>query len=358
MRIHNFSAGPCTLPLEVLTEAHDEFVDHHGAGASLIEMSHRSPQYDEVHVDALATARRLAGAPDEFDVLFLQGGATLQFAMVPMNLLGPGDHAHYAITGSWSKKAHADARHHGSVGMAWDGGEGGHTRTPAVGELHVGDDDRYLHLCSNETIEGLRWPTWPDVGVPLAVDMSSEYLARPIPWDLVDVVYGGVQKNLGPAGLTIVFVRRSVLDRVSGLAAYLSYATHAEKHSLYNTPPVFAVWITGKVLRWLEGRGGVPALESDAAHKAGLLYDVVDRSDGYYRAPVEPAHRSHMNVVFRLPSPDEEARFVVEAAERGLANLKGHRSVGGIRASIYAAMPVAGVEELAGFMAEFAAAHR
>jgi phosphoserine aminotransferase len=358
MRIHNFSAGPCTLPLEVLAEARDEFVDYHGAGAALIEMSHRSPEYDEVHVDALAAARRLAGAPDDFDVLFLQGGATLQFAMVPMNLLGPGDHARYALTGSWSQKAYADARHHGGVDVAWDGADVDHARTPGPEELRVGSGDRYLHLCSNETIGGLRWPVWPDVGVPLAVDMSSEYLARPIPWDLVDVVYGGVQKNLGPAGLTIVFVRRSVLDRVPHLATYLSWATHARTHSLHNTPPVFAVWITGKVLRWLEGRGGVAALEADAAHKAGLLYDVIDGSAGYYRCPVEPAHRSHMNVVFRLPSPDEEARFVVEATERGLANLKGHRSVGGIRASVYAAMPVAGVEELAGFMTEFAAAHR
>lgn len=353
MRIHNFSAGPCTLPLSVLEEARDEFVDYHGAGAALIEMSHRSPEYDAVHSEALATARRVADAPGDFDVLFLQGGASLQFAMVPMNLLGHGDTAGYALTGSWSKKAFDDARHHGDVSVAWDGADLGYARTPHAEELDPPAFARYLHLCSNETIGGIRWPDWPNVGVPLVVDMSSEFLARPIPWDLVDVVYGGVQKNLGPAGMSIVYVRRSVLDAEADLAAYLNWATHAEKDSLYNTPPVFVVWMTGKVLAWLEGRGGVLALEAEAATKAGRLYDVVDESGGYYRSPVDADHRSHMNVVFRLPTPDDEERFIAGAEDRGLSGLKGHRSVGGIRASIYAAMPMAGVEALAEYMESF-----
>jgi phosphoserine aminotransferase len=354
MRIHNFSAGPCTLPLEVLEEARDEFVDYHGAGASLIEMSHRSPEYEAVHQAALATARRLAQVPDDFEVLFLQGGASLQFAMVPMNLLDHGDTAGYALTGSWSKKAYDDARHHGDVSVAWDGAEVGYARTPEATELDPPAFARYLHLCSNETIGGIRWPDWPNVGVPLVVDMSSEFLARPIPWDLVDVVYGGVQKNLGPAGMSIVFVRRSVLDADADLAAYLNWATHAAKDSLYNTPPVFVVWMTGKVLAWLEEQGGVAALEERAAERAGRLYEAIDGSGGYYRSPVDVAHRSHMNVVFRLPTEEDEARFLAGAAERGLANLKGHRSVGGIRASVYAAMPMEGVDALVDHMETFA----
>lgn len=358
MRIHNFSAGPCTLPLEVLEEARDEFVDFHGSGASLIEMSHRSPEYDAVHAEALAAARRVADAPDDFDVLFLQGGATLQFAMVPINLLAAGGTAGYALTGSWSKKAWADARHHGEAHVSWDGADEGYVRTPTAAEIDLPAFATYLHLCSNETIGGIRWAEWPDVGAPLAVDMSSEYLARSIPWELVDVVYGGVQKNLGPAGLTVVYLRRSALEDTPDVASYLSYAAHAEKDSLYNTPPVFAVWLTGKVLRWIEERGGTPALEADAAAKAGLLHARIDESEGFYRSPVDAEHRSHMNVVFRLPDEGLEARFVAEAAERHLANLKGHRSVGGIRASIYAAMPMDGVRELAAFMDEFAATHR
>lgn len=350
MRIHNFAAGPCTLPLEVLEEARDEFVDYHGTGASLIEMSHRSAEYDAVHTEALRLARKVAGAPEEFEVLFLQGGATLQFAMVPMNL---GGTAVFAVTGSWSKKAMADAAHTAATAVAWDGGPD-YRRMPTDDELVVPDGARYLHLCSNETIGGIRYPAWPDVGVPLVVDMSSEYLARPIPWDRVDVVFGGVQKNLGPAGLAIVYVRRSVLEEAPDLAAYLSYASHAKAGSLYNTPPVFAIWMTGKVLRWLDERGGTPALEADAATKSRLLYDVIDASDGYYRSPVDETSRSHMNVVFRLPSEDLEAAFVAEAADRGLANLKGHRSVGGIRASLYAAMDEDGVLALVDFMREFA----
>lgn len=350
MRIHNFAAGPCTLPLEVLEEARDEFVDYHGAGASLVEMSHRSPEYEAVHTEALALARKIAGAPDDFEVLFLQGGATLQFAMVPMNLGGP---AAFSITGSWSKKAISDAAHSVATAVAWDGGPG-YTRMPSADELVVPEASRYLHICSNETIGGIRYSEWPDVGTPLVVDMSSEYLSRPIPWGLVDVVFGGVQKNLGPSGLAIVYVRKSVLEDAPDLAAYLSYATHAKGRSLHNTPPVFSIWMTGKVLKWLDDRGGTKALEADAAAKSSIIYDAIDESGGYFRSPVDVVSRSHMNVVFRLPDEDLEKAFVAEAADRGMANLKGHRSVGGIRASIYAAMPGDGVRALADFMREFA----
>ncbi len=354
MRAVNFCAGPCTLPLTVLEEAQAEFVDYAGSGMSLIEMSHRSPEYDAVHDQALALVRSLFAVPDEFDVLFLQGGATLQFAMVPLNLLSSGRSAGYVVSGSWGKRAIEDAMHHGDAYPAWSGQESGFTRMPRPGEVEVRPDSRYLHVTSNETIHGVRMTDWPDAGLPLVGDMSSDYLSRPIPWDRFDVVYGGAQKNLGPAGLTIGFVRRSVLaDPNRDLAAYLRWDIHADKNSLYNTPPVFAIYMMGKTLQWIESQGGLPAMESAATDRAGLIYRTIDDSDGYYRSPVDPSARSLMNVVFRLPDEDAEAQFLAEAKQRRLLNLKGHRSVGGIRASLYNAMPMSGVEALASFMDSF-----
>jgi phosphoserine aminotransferase len=358
MRIFNFAAGPCTLPLEVLEAARDELVDFHGAGMSLIEMSHRSAAYEEVHEGALAAARRVAAAPDDFDVLFVQGGATLQFSMVPMNLLASGGSGAHALTGAWSRKALADGRMHGNATVAWDGADIDPSRTPESAELVLASDTRYLHICSNETIGGVRYPAWPSVPVPLVVDMSSEYLSRPIPWDRVDLVYGGVQKNLGPAGMAVVYVRRSLLGHPPEVGSYLRYDQHAGADSLFNTPPVFTVWMTGKVLAWIEEQGGADWLEAMAATRAGLLYGTIDASEGFYRSPVETAHRSHANVVFRLPSPELEAAFLDAASRRGLSGLEGHRSVGGVRASIYAAMPLEGVEDLADLMTTFAGSHR
>lgn len=355
-RVFNFAAGPCTLPLQVLEEARDEFVDYHGAGSSLIEMSHRGREYSAVHEEAMDLARSVAGAPAEFDVLFLQGGATLQFAMVPMNLLSPGKFASVAVTGSWSQAALADGSHHGDLRVAWDGAESGYSRMPTSGELDVPSGARYLHICSNETIGGIRYPGWPEVDVPLVVDMSSEYLARPIPWDRVDVVFGGVQKNLGPAGMAIVYIRQSAVAAANDdLAAYLRYSVHAAKDSLYNTPPVFTIWMTGKVLRWMQDQGGISAIEAASAQKSGLVYRVID--EGWYRSPVAEADRSHMNVVWRLPSEELEAEFIAEATGRGMPGLKGHRSVGGVRASMYAAMPEDGAVALAAFMEEFRSRH-
>ena len=354
MRAFNFSAGPCTLPLDVLEEAQSEFVDYHGAGASLMELSHRGKEFMAVHSEAMSLARSVAGAPEEFEVLFLQGGATLQFAMLPMNLLGGDRFASVAVTGSWAKKAIEDGSHHGDLRVAWDGRKGGYSRMPTTAELDVPGGARYLHICSNETIGGIRFPDWPDVDAPLVVDMSSEYLARPIPWDMVDVVFGGVQKNLGPAGMAIVYIRRSAVEGSNDdMAAYLRYSIHASKESMYNTPPVFTIWMTGKVLKWIESRGGVPALQQAAAEKSSALYQTIDGSEGWYRSPVAESDRSHMNVVWRLPTEELEAQFVAKAASRGMTGLKGHRSVGGVRASIYAAMPDAGVETLASFMTEF-----
>lgn len=357
-RVHNFSAGPCTLPLQVLEEAQREFVDYHGAGMSLIEMSHRSGQYDAVHQEARKLALELWGAPDDFDVLFIQGGATLQFAMLPMNLLTGGARGAYAMTGTWARGAFTDASTCCEVYPAWDGSGENFTRMPGAEEIGIRDGTRYLHITSNETIGGIRYPAFPDVGVPLVADMSSEMMARPIPWELFDVVYGGAQKNLGPAGVGIVLVRKEILESTRrDLPRYLRYDIHQAKESLFNTPPVFAIWMVGKVLRWMQAEGGLPEMERRAEEKSSLLYGVIDGSGGYYRCPVDEACRSRMNVVFRLPDEELEKKFLAEAAKADLVNLKGHRSVGGCRASIYNAMPLEGVRALVDFMTAFQAAN-
>ena len=354
MRAVNFCAGPCTLPLPALQEAQAEFVEFGDSGMSLIEMSHRAPEYEAVHNDAIDRLRRLLAVPDDFEVLLLQGGATLQFAMVPLNLLEEETPAGYVVSGSWGKKALADASHHGGAYAAWAGASESFTRMPAPGEVEVRPGSRYLHVTSNETIHGVRMVEWPETEVPLVGDMSSDYMSRPIPWERFDVVYGGAQKNLGPAGLTVVFVRRATLETTRrDLAAYLRWDIHADKNSLYNTPPVFSIYMMGKVLAWVEGEGGLAAMEKAALARADRIYQVIDNSDGYYRSPIDPASRSLMNVVFRLPDEAAEARFVAEAEQQGLVNLKGHRSVGGIRASMYNAMPMSGVEALASFMDSF-----
>ena len=357
-RVHNFCAGPCTLPLSVLKEAQDEFVDYHGEGMSLIEMSHRAKAYDEVHQQAMALALEVFGVPDDFGVMFIQGGATLQFAMVPLNFLSDKQRAGYINSGSWGKGAITDARHHGDIYVAWDGEDSNYSRMPRSDEIRIQPDTRYLHVTSNETIGGIRIVDWPEVDVPLIADMSSDYMSRAIPWDRFDLVYGGAQKNLGPAGMAIVFIRKSALENTNrNLARYLRYDVHLEKDSLFNTPPVFAVYMVGKVLKWMQDKGGLAVIEKEANAKARLLYDSIDNSGGYYSSPVESASRSHMNVVFRLPSEQLEKQFLSEAENENLMNLKGHRSVGGCRASIYNALPMESVQTLATFMQGFKSAN-
>ncbi len=362
-RVHNFCAGPCTLPMSVVQELADELPEFGGSGMSLIEMSHRDPIYDEVHHRTMDLLRELYLVPDDMSVLLLQGGATLQFAMVPLNLLGPGydpdrPSAGYVVSGSWGEKALEDAELVGRAYAAWSGADGGFTAMPTVDQLSIRDDSRYLHVTSNETIGGIRLPEFFDLGIRQVADMSSDYLTRVIPWDRFDVVYGGAQKNIGPAGLTVVFVRNAILDDLpSTIPAYLRYTTHTETDSLANTPPVFAIWATGKVLQWMKDQGGLPAMEKRAAERSSILYDAIDGSDGFYRSPVERPYRSHTNVVFRLGDEQLEQRFLAEAEEHRLVNLKGHRSVGGMRASIYNALPTSSVEILSEFMADFAAAN-
>lgn len=358
MRVHNFCAGPCTLPVSVLEEVQSELLDFGGAGMSVIEMSHRSAEYEEVHDETLALFRENYAVPDAFSILFLQGGATLQFAIVPMNLLREGERAGYVRSGTWAIGALKDAAAWGDVYAAWDGEPFSFTRMPADDELEIQPGTRYLHITSNETIEGIRMAGFPDGETPLVGDMSSDYLSRPIPWDRFDLVYGGAQKNLGPAGLAVVVVRTALLEGLnSDLPSYLRLEAHAAKNSLMNTPPMFAIYVTGKVLRWMRDMGGVAAMEERAARRSGSVYDAIAQSDGFYRSPVEPAHRSHMNVVFRSLSDELDAAFLKGAEEEGLVNLKGHRSVGGIRASIYNAMTDEGVDALVGFMAAFRAAN-
>ena len=357
-RAHNFCAGPCTLPLSVVEELAAELPDFGGTGMSLIEMSHRDPVYDRVHHDTMDALRRLCAVPDDFSILLLQGGASLQFAMVPMNLLGGGRTGAFSVTGTWGKKALADARLVGDTTVAWDGGHDGYRSMPTADELDLPDGLRYLHVTSNETIGGIRLPAFYDIPVRQVIDMSSDYLTRAIPWDGVDVVYGGAQKNIGPAGLTVVFVRNSILEEIPATVPnYLSFATHAEADSLANTPPVFSIWATGKVLAWIEDQGGIPVMERRAAERSSMVYDAIDGSDGFYRSPVAEVDRSHTNVVFRLTSEELEGRFLKEAEQRNLVNLKGHRSVGGVRASIYNALPTESVEALIDHMTTFAASN-
>jgi phosphoserine aminotransferase len=338
----------------VLEEARQEMLDCNGSGMSVMEMSHRSPEYDAIHREALDLTRRVAAVPDDFDILFIQGGATLQFGMVPQNLLVDGARAGYVLSGSWGRRAYDDAVIVGDAYPAWDGGPS-YRSMPGPGEIEVDGGTRYVHVTTNETIGGIRMVDFPDLGVPLVADMSSEYLARPIDWRLYDLVYGGVQKNLAPAGMAVVFLRRSILaDLREDLPAYLRYGWHAESDSLGNTPPMFPIYLMGKILARIEDMGGVEALERASADKAAKVYAVIDESDGFYTNPVEPRHRSHMNVVFRLPSEELEMAFLAEAKKRRMVGLKGHRSVGGMRASLYAALPVESVDALVEFMESFA----
>ena len=354
-RIYNFSAGPSTLPLETLEEAAARFVEYENSGMSLVEMSHRGKQYDAIHSETIALIREVLQVPDTFHVLLLQGGATLQFGMIPLAFLKPGMSADYIITGSWAKKAAEDARTVGTVTNAWDGKECKYNRIPDQHELTLNAGAAYAHICANETIGGIQWQSFPDTGnVPLVCDMSSEILSRPLPWDKIDMVYAGAQKNLAPAGMALVIMSERLASMArTDLPAYLRYDLHIKENSLYNTPPTFVIWMTQLTLKWIKSIGGMPELERRRDEKASMLYNAIANSDGYYRSPVDAASRSAMNVVWRLPSEELEAQFLQQAQKECMSGLKGHRSVGGCRASIYNAMPVAGVKALTDFMRQF-----
>ncbi len=356
-RVYNFNAGPATLPLEVLEEARAELVDYRGSGMSLLEASHRGAAYEAVHEEAATNIRALLGLGDDHAVLFLQGGASLQFAMVPMNLLGRGETADYVHTGSWAKKAIAEARVVATggraVNVAADTSAERPARVPAPAELRLTPGAAYVHVTSNETIEGIQWKELPHTDAPLVADVSSDILSRPVDATRFGLLYAGAQKNLGPAGVTVVVIRKDLAERApDDVPIVLRYATHAEKRSLYNTPPCFAIYMVMLVTRWIAARGGLASVGRVNRDKAARLYAAIDASS-FYTGTAAPDSRSGMNVTFRLPSEELEDRFVEEAAASDLIGLRGHRSVGGIRASIYNAFPVEGVDALVGFMREF-----
>ncbi len=355
-RAHNFGAGPCTLPLSVLEQAAGEFVDFGGEGMSLIEMSHRSKTYDKVHMETMDLMRELLGLPDDYKVLLLGGGATMQFGMLPMNFLPDGGFAEYVVSGSWGKKAFADGKKIGDARAIWDGADDNYTTLPDPAKLNADPGAAYLHITSNETIGGIQWKDFPDTdSTPLVCDTSSDFLSRPIPVEKFDMLYAGAQKNAGPAGSTVVIIKEELLEKVCReVPAYLDYRIHASKDSLYNTPPVFPIYMMGLVLKQLKADGGLAAAQAKAAERAGIVYGAMDASGGYYRCPIPAEYRSPMNVVFRLPDEDLEKQFIAEATAAGLIGLKGHRSVGGCRASLYNAMPIEGAQALADFMGEFA----
>lgn len=355
-RIFNFNAGPSTLPLPVLEKAAGEFVEFNGKGMSIVEMSHRSPDYDAVHTNAMTLIRELLGLPDDYKVLFIGGGATMQFSMIPLNFLPKDKACDFTVTGTWAKKAFADAGKVGKVNVVYDGKEDNYLNLPKPEDLKLDPQAAYLHMTSNETIGGIQWHTFPDAGeVPVICDMSSDFMSRKLPIEKFGLIYAGAQKNAGPAGAAIVIVREDMLERCpDNQLAYLDYKIHAAKDSLYNTPPVFTIYMISLVMEWVKAQGGLAAMEKLADERSGLIYGAMEKDSEFYRCPV-PAHcRSKMNVVFRLPSEDLEKQFIAEAAERGMGGLKGHRSVGGCRASIYNAMPVEGAKALADFMGEFA----
>jgi phosphoserine aminotransferase len=357
-RALNFNAGPAALPLAALERAQAELLDLGGTGMSVMEHSHRGKAYEAVHNEAIALLRELVNIPDSYQVLLLQGGASQQFAVVPMNLLPQGKSADYVLTGSWSEKAYKEGKTVGTVRVAaTTEKDKKYGRIPSADEIKWDANAAYAHITSNNTIFGTQWQEFPNTGsVPLVADMSSDALWRPLDVTKFGLIYAGAQKNLGPSGLVVVIVRKDLVEGGrKDIPAIFQYRTHAENNSLYNTPPTFSVYVLRNVLDEMKKAGGLVAMEKVNREKAKLLYDVIDERAGFYASPVEKASRSTMNVVWTLQTPELEAEFLAEAQKRKMIGLKGHRSVGGMRASIYNAVPLENVKALAGFMREFKA---
>jgi phosphoserine aminotransferase len=353
-RIFNFSAGPAVLPVPVLEKAREEMLTLHGVGMSVMEISHRSKTFDAIHQSAKSGLREMLGIPEGYHVLFLQGGASLQFSMVPLNFLSEGASADYILTGSWGKKAIKEAKKQGVTSVAADMADSRYNRTPSQDELKLDANAAYVHVTSNETIEGVQWKEDPDVGgVPLVCDASSDICSRPFDVSKYAIIYAGAQKNLGPSGVTVVILRDRMLQKIpDGLHTMLDYRTHVQNDSLYNTPNTWGIYILDLVCKWMKEQGGLDAISRKNEEKAGKIYEAIDATE-FYRGHAAREARSNMNVTFRLPSEELEKKFTAEATARGLDGLKGHRSVGGIRASIYNAFPLEGVDALVEFMREF-----
>ncbi len=358
-RISNFTAGPAGLPTAVLEEAQRELLDYQGTGMSIMENSHRSKTFEVVHNEAIALTKELLGVPDGYQVLFMQGGASHQFAMIPMNWLPAGKSADYIVTGHWSERALDEAQRVGKARIAGSSKASGFMKIPAQSELELDPAAAYVHMTSNNTIYGTEWFTEPSTGkVPLIADMSSDFLSRRIDVSKYGMIYAGAQKNIGPSGVLLAIVRQDLVDAGrTDIPTILQYQTFAKNNSLFNTPPTFAIYLVRNVLRWVKGQGGLEKIEALNLEKAKKLYAAIDGAPDYYKCPVDKAARSHMNVVWRLPSEALEEKFVKESEKAGLVGLKGHRSVGGIRASIYNAVSVADVQKLVDFMAAFRSAN-
>jgi len=359
-RVFNFSAGPSVLPLEVLKEAQEQLLSYHGCGQSVMEMSHRSKEFEGIITEAEADLRDLISIPDNYKVLFLQGGGHLQFSMVPINLMTGSGKSDYIVTGTWAKKAAAEAKKFGDVRVVADSSDKNFTYIPKVSREDFRADADYVYICTNNTIFGSHFPYVPDTGdIPLVADMSSCFLSEEIDVSKYGLIWAGAQKNVAPAGVTIVIVREDLIGKApENTPLYLDYKIHADKGSMYNTPPCWSIYIAGLVFKYLKSKGGVKAMHDLDVKKAAMLYDCIDSSDGFYTAPVAKEDRSLMNVVFVTGNPELDAKFVAEARAEGMVNLKGHRSVGGLRASIFNAMPIEGVEALVDFMERFRKANR
>jgi phosphoserine aminotransferase len=354
-RIHNFNPGPAALPLPVLEQVQHDLLDFADSGMSILEMSHRSTQYEQVHNQTIADLRTLLGCSEDYAIVFMGGGAQTQFALVPMNLLPAGAYANYLVTGSWSVAALQEARKLGEVRELWSSAAAHFDRVPAPADIRSDPHAAYVHYTSNNTIVGTQYGFIPQTGtVPLVCDMSSDLLSRPLDVSRFGLIYAGAQKNLGPAGVTILLIRRELLDRCRpGLPSTLSYARMAAQNSLVNTPPVFAIYVVGLVAQYVLAHGGLATMARQNAEKARMLYHTIDASGGFYRGCAHPGSRSQMNVTFRLPTAALEATFVTMSRDAGFAGLEGHRSVGGIRASLYNAVSLTSVHALVDFMNDF-----
>ena len=353
-RIWNFNPGPATLPLPVLEKMKADLPNYAGTGMAVMELSHRSKEYADIHAQAQSLIREMFQVPDNYHILFLQGGASTQFYMIPMNLLRDGQSADYINTGAWSKKAIKEAKLFGNVNVAGSSEEANFTEIPK--DLNLDSNAQYVHITSNNTIAGTQWKTFPDAGsVPLVADMSSDIMSKKIDINPFGIIYAGAQKNLGPSGVTTVIIRKDLVEKSrDDIPTMTMYKTHAEKDSLFNTPPTYSIYILKLVAEYVKSIGGLDAVEKENEEKANLLYGTIDANKDYFRCPVPVDSRSVMNVVFRLPDEDLEKKFIADGLAAGFGGLKGHRSVGGIRVSMYNAMPLKGIQELTTFMKDFA----
>ncbi|WP_019240388.1 MULTISPECIES: 3-phosphoserine/phosphohydroxythreonine transaminase [Bacillus] len=359
-RAYNFNAGPAALPQAVLEKANKEWLNINNSGMSVMELSHRSKEYDAIHEKAIALLKELLNISDDYEVLLLQGGASLQFSMIPMNLLPADKTAAYVLTGAWSDKALKEAKKIGQTVVAASTKEQNYNSIPSIDSLTYSDDAAYLHITSNNTIYGTQWKEYPETGnVPLIADMSSDILSKVIDINKFSVIYAGAQKNLGPSGVTVVIIKKDLIrNDLTDLPTMLQYSTHAKSNSLYNTPPTLAIYLLSLVLEWAKEQGGVEAIEKINTQKANIIYKAIDDSEGFYKGHAQPDSRSHMNVTFTLPNEELTKAFTTQAKEAGFVGLNGHRSVGGCRASIYNAVPLEHCEALVEFMKKFQQAHK